>query len=396
MKPADHSGELEQVMAYVDGALDPQSAESVRLHVAGCAECRAAEQDLRRVSVRLQSWDAGDVPGSLRAPAAKPVKGSASIRAWMFTTRGMLATAAGLALLVIGFAVIQPQRQEQAFVTVTSVGGNDEPSAARPSERLAYNSRLRGDNARTAAAATLPLVGGAGPAQSPGDRGPLIVRNARLTIVASDFDSARAELERAVQRVEGFIGQIVAHSATGASRRLDATLRVPTARLDEAMAALRRLGQVVGEAQDGEDVTQQSADLDTRLENSRVSEKRLRDILAQRTGKLSDVLEVEREIARVRGEIEHMESDRRSLDRRVTYATVTVSLSEDRKAEVNLGPVPVSRRLRNAFVEGWTNAIGSGVGALMFLASVGPTLLLWALVLVPAAILGRRVLFRAG
>ncbi len=76
--------------------------------------------------------------------------------------------------------------------------------------------------------------------------------------------------------------------------------------------------------------------------------------------------------------------------RRVTYATVTVSLSEDRKAEVNLGPVPVSRRLGNAFVEGWTNAIGSGVGALMFLASVGPTLLLWALILVPAALAAKK------
>ena len=147
---------------------------------------------------------------------------------------------------------------------------------------------------------------------------------------------------------------------------------------------------MVGESQDGEDVTQQSADLDTRLENARVSEKRLRDILAQRTGKLSDVLDVEREIARVRGEIEGMEAERRSLDRRVTYATVSVTLTEDRKSEVNLGPVPVSRRLRNALVEGWTNAINSGVDVLLFIAGVGPTLVLWAMILVPAAVLVRR------
>ena len=153
---------------------------------------------------------------------------------------------------------------------------------------------------------------------------------------------------------------------------------------------------MVGESQDGEDVTQQSADLDTRLENARVSEKRLRDILAQRTGKLSDVLDVEREIARVRGEIEGMEAERRSLDRRVTYATVSVTLTEDRKSEVNLGPVPVSRRLRNALVEGWTNAINSGVDVLLFIAGVGPTLVLWAMILVPAAVLVRRRLSRAG
>jgi hypothetical protein len=122
-----------------------------------------------------------------------------------------------------------------------------------------------------------------------------------------------------------------------------------------------------------------------------VSEKRLRDILAQRTGRLSDVLDVVREIARLRGEIEQMESQRRTLDRRVTYATVTVTLGEDRKSEMNLGPVPVSRRLRDAFVEGWTAAIASGVAVMLFAVRVAPTLLLlWAVILVPAAVLARR------
>ena len=91
-----------------------------------------------------------------------------------------------------------------------------------------------------------------------------------------------------------------------------------------------------------------------------------------------------------------MEAERRSLDRRVTYATVSVTLTEDRKSEVNLGPVPVSRRLRNALVEGWTNAINSGVDVLLFIAGVGPTLVLWAMILVPAAVLVRRRLSRAG
>ena len=387
MKPADHSGELEQVMAYVDGALDRESAELVRRHIVGCHQCRQAEADLREVSDRLQAWDVDAVPVSLRPPvvAEKVPVSTPSLFGLGITPRRFLAAAAGLALVVLAGEMLTQEKRDK-----------------RPQLLAAEESRVAAVPSGTALVAGKPpsdkelaQEGVAGSPQGLVSKGPLIVRTAQFTIVASDFDAARAEIERAAQRMGGFIGQMEAQGAPGSQRRVTATLRIPAARLDETIAVLRRLGQVVGETQDGEDVTQQSADLDTRLENARVSEKRLRDILAQRTGKLSDVLAVEREIARVRGEIEGMEAERRSLDRRVTYATVSVTLTEDRKSEVNLGPVPVSRRLRNALVEGWTNAINSGVDVLLFIAGVGPTLVLWAMILVPAAIFVRRRLSKA-
>lgn len=401
MKAADHSRELEQVMAYLDGALDGRAAESVRVHLGMCAECRQAEQDLRSVSERLQSWDVGAAPANLQAPAASAARSHAFPPAWVFSARGLVAAAAAAVLVVaVSVSLVQPKRSE-----MTARLGGAESSEVR-SEAQRSDSKI-GEASRTSAPATVvdqlssnkPMVGGPAPgmrqpaAEAPG---PLITRTARLTLVASDFDSVRADLERIVKDAGGFIGQLVVQGARGSSRTLAATLRIPTPKMDETLAALRRLGQVTSDAQDGEDVTQQSADLDTRLSNARVSEKRLRDILERRTGKLSDVLDVEREIARVRGEIEQMESERKSLDRRVTYATISVSLSEDRKSEVNLGPVPVSRRLRNAFVEGWAGAIGSAVGAALFAVRVAPTLLLLGLVLALPAWMLRRRFFRAG
>ncbi len=389
MKAADHSRELEQVMAYLDGALDARAADGVRLHMAACAECRQAERDLRGVSQRLHSWNVGEAPTSLQAPAAAPTPARVFPFAWLLRPRGLLAAAASVVLVSMAALSVLQQRSvtKVSLAGVESAEKEDSPAAVAASEsaspeRLSYSLR---DAPASAPQTGLAVV-----------QGPMIVRTARLTIVADDFDAARAELERIVQRTGGFVGQIVVQGASGSSRRLEATLRIPTLKLDESMTSLRRLGRVIAEAQDGEDVGQQSADLDTRLANARVSETRLREILQRRTGKLSDVLDVERELARVRGEIEQMESERRSLDRRVTYATVAVSLSEDRKSEVNLGPVPVSRRLRNAFVEGWTNAISSAVGATLFAMRVAPTLLLWALLLAIPAWMLRRRLFKAG
>ena len=386
MKPADHSRELEQVMAYVDGALGANAAEKVRLHLAGCLECRQAEKELRGVSAQLQSWGVGSAPDSFRLPAVNSTRVvSTPFLTSMFSSRGRMAAAAVVVLTLIGVSVLRDSEKRGVPISAAE-------ESAQKYDRRRANERGQIANASPADA---PAVVESLAFQGPPSQGPLVVRTARLTIVASDFDAARGEIERTVQQMGGFIGQMEAQGAPGSPRRVTATLRIPAARLDEIIAALRRLGQVVGEAQDGEDVTQQSADLNTRLENARVSEKRLRDILAQRTGKLSDVLDVEREIARVRGEIELMEAERRSLDRRVTYATVSVTLTEDRKSELNLGPVPVSRRLRNALVDGWTNAIASGVDVLLFVAGVGPTVVLWALILVPAAVVVRRRLSRA-
>ena len=94
---------------------------------------------------------------------------------------------------------------------------------------------------------------------------------------------------------------------------LKASLRIPVANLAAAMKDLRGLGRVASESESGEDVTQQHADLDQRLKTARDTEERFRTILQQRTGTVSDVLQVEEEIARVRGDIESMEAEQTNL-----------------------------------------------------------------------------------
>ena len=79
------------------------------------------------------------------------------------------------------------------------------------------------------------------------------------------------------------------------------------------------------------------------------------------------------------------------MDQRVAYATVNVTLTEERKAEVDLGPTSFSTQLRNAFVEGWTMALGLVLGTALVAVRLAPTLLVLGTVLVPVLLLvGRR------
>ena len=115
-------------------------------------------------------------------------------------------------------------------------------------------------------------------------------------------------------------------------RGVEASLRVPASELAATLAELRSLGRVQRETQSGEEVPQQHADLLARLQNSREEEQRLRAILQQRTGKIDDVLQVEEEIARVRGEIESMEAEQKVLEHRVDFAAIDLELVEEYKA----------------------------------------------------------------
>jgi hypothetical protein len=141
------------------------------------------------------------------------------------------------------------------------------------------------------------------------------------------------------------------------------------------LSDIKKLGEVESESQSGEEVTQQYVDLDARLSNARNTEERLTAILHDRAGKMTDVLAVENEVDRVRGEIERMVAEKKTLVNRVDFATLNVTLREASKAQ--LPPNSTLEKFRNAASNGFASLYDDLVGALVFLLTYGPSLLLW-------------------
>jgi len=391
MTAADHNAEFEELMVWLDGELAGPEADRVRAHVATCAECQQMEAEMRSVSGKLAGWVVDEAPASVVRPQSRWSAGS--VLRWLPAAAGII-IAAGLGLTwLVSSGVDRRDRGASAIHPSAPPEPAAEPQASGGEATLTGQQKLNEIQAPAARDSIAALQGRVALSelgeQVPG--APLLVRTARLTLIPADFDVARAEMEGIVAAAGGFTGRIVIGGGLGTARSLSATLRVPTSALDETLSALRKLGQVTGEGQDGEDVTQQSADLDARLANSRAAESRLKDIMEKRTGKLSEVLDVEREIARVRGEIEQMEAQRKSLDRRIIYAVITLQISEERKAAVDLGPQSVGTRLRNALVDGSTGAISSLLELTLLVARIAPVLTLWIVLLAgPAWMLRRR------
>jgi hypothetical protein len=197
-----------------------------------------------------------------------------------------------------------------------------------------------------------------------------------------DFAASRASLDVILTKHRGYSAQLNVGTPENAPRSFQASLRIPATELDSAVEDLKTLGHVENESQSGEEVTQQHTDLVARLKNSRETEQRFRTILEERTGNVVEVLQVEEGIARVRGDIERMEAEQKTLENRVGFATVELQLTEEYKAQLNPPAASVSTRIHNAFVAGYRNALETVLGIVLFFAEYGPALLIWLVILV--------------
>lgn len=212
-------------------------------------------------------------------------------------------------------------------------------------------------------------------------RAPMIARTSELVVITKDFDRVRAEIDAAVKTHQGYVGQLSV-TGSGNNRVFEATLRIPSDKLDAVMADLKKLGRVESEQQNAEEVTREYVDLDARLVNARNAEKRLTDLLQNRAGRLTDVLDVEKEIQRVREQIETMTAEEKALVNRVSFATLNVSVREESKAQ--LVPDSMLNRLINAARSGYRNMLENVMAMVMLVLTAGPSLLLWiALLFLP-------------
>jgi hypothetical protein len=110
------------------------------------------------------------------------------------------------------------------------------------------------------------------------------------------------------------------------------TVKVPVNRFDEAMRRMKSVARVVlNESITGQDVTSEYVDVEARLKNKRSEEEAFTAILAKDAQKVSDILEVTRELSRVRGEIEQLEAQKKYLESQTDMATISAFVSEDPK-----------------------------------------------------------------
>ena len=155
-----------------------------------------------------------------------------------------------------------------------------------------------------------------------------LVRNATVELEIVAFDDAVQKITAFANEERGYMATTNSQKQANGKLRGQVIVKVLPENLDRFLQKIRGLGELKNQTLGTEDVTKAYFDTDARLKNARVMEERLIEMLKTKTGKVSDLLQVEKELSRVREDIEKMQGELKYLDSQVQFATVTISLAE--------------------------------------------------------------------
>jgi hypothetical protein len=236
---------------------------------------------------------------------------------------------------------------------------------------------------------TQPAENASSPARSP-TIPRKIIYDARIDMVVESLSVTEQAILKLINDHNGFLAESDQASLTDRQRKGTWRVRVPVDHFQAFVSAVGRLGEVKQNHVGSQDVTEEFFDLEARIRNKREEEKRLLKHLADSTGKLEDILAVEKELSRVRGEAEQMEGRLRFLANRTELSTIIIQAMEwkDYKPPV---AATFQTEVGRMFFRSYESLVAFGKWVLLVLAALAP----WA----PLIVLGLfvlRWLFRAG
>src|ERR1700730_14634248 len=155
-----------------------------------------------------------------------------------------------------------------------------------------------------------------------------LIRNASVELEIVSFDDAVQKITAFASEERGYVATTDSQKQANGKLRGNVVVKVLPENLDRFLQKLRGLGELKNQTLGTEDVTKAYFDTDARLKNARVMEQRLIDMLKKKSDDINDLLQVEKELGRVREEIEKMQGDLKYWDSQVQFATVAISLAE--------------------------------------------------------------------
>jgi hypothetical protein len=194
----------------------------------------------------------------------------------------------------------------------------------------------------------------------------MIIYTGRINMEVNDVEAAAKRLADMVKESHGYYitSSISKSGESGKSGTF--TIKIPADILTSFTDKISQLGEVTGQSQSGQDVTEEFVDQSARLHNMVLEEKKYQDMY-DRAKNVDDMLKVRKELGRVRGDIEALQGRLNYMKNNVAMATVDLSLVEH------------SRSMPHSF---WNlkGTVGDAFRALIFMVKLCIVLIIYILI----------------
>jgi anti-sigma factor RsiW len=351
----NHAKIAELLPWYVNGTLAPAQAEAVEKEIETCELCASDLETLKALQKTMLDVEAR-APGpsqflinrtlaSVEEIERKHETQKAGSKWWRDLSTGAQAAVlvASLALiLIVGGTLVrfssapsrqmalpppQPVPMEALKVPYAAAREKSPADAGAANTTDVYTVQTKG------APVSAPVSTNKAPFQRP-----QIIRTGSMSLLVPDVEKTIARLQEIAQAQFGDVLALDDTTPSQPGERHIATLRlsVPQDRFTQTMDAIAKLGGVQMRSVAAEDVTNQIVDSQARLKNLRHTEEDLLRIM-DRQGKVADLLDVQNQISSTRDEIEQLDAQLKSMQHRVAYSALSISLEDEIPAAL-VGP----------------------------------------------------------
>lgn len=211
-----------------------------------------------------------------------------------------------------------------------------------------------------------------------------LIERVNITVQTKEYDSFINNINKAINDYNGYIeySDVYNDEDYSADRRAYLTIRIPADKLKEFTSLVSDIGTVTSKSTSVEDITLQYVDTQSHIKALRTEEETLLRLLEEAKD-LDDVLVLQSRLTEIRYQLESYESQLRTYDNLVTYATVELNVYEVER-EVVSGDVETVWDEIGANLSTAVYNIGNFLrGLFVFLVSAIPYLALIAIIVVP-------------
>jgi hypothetical protein len=218
-----------------------------------------------------------------------------------------------------------------------------------------------------------------------------IIYNGTVQLIVKDLDKTEADLKALMKEFGVNVASSELTGSAGSPRSGHWRLRVPVERFDEFKDEVVKLGVPQRNTTDSQDVSEEYYDLEDRIKNKRMELDTLRTYLQEKkaTSRLDEILTIEKELSRVRGELDQLEGRLRRLKDLTTLATLNVTLQEIKDYQPE-PPATFGNSVQGTFSDSIDLLLRVGKGVAIVAVALGPWLAVLAVVAVPSWRIGRR------